>query len=1527
MSTTPAFNLLLVDSDEARRSEKAALLRENGWRVVEAPDGATALRSLEDFAIDLALIGVELPDTCGHEVSRLVKTRHPDVLVLQTSPAFVSSSERAAGLETGADACLVEPASPTELLAQVKALLRIRKAERELRKRNRTLALLSWTGQHLLSSEEPAVSQLQSIFERTGEELGLELFYSYEVGREPGTLRLCGSGGLTPGEREAFAVIRIGEYLCGKVAERRERLVVEDMETAPYAEAKSLCAAGIRCYAGFPLLADGHFLGTVAFATRRRSRLAEDELQTVQSVCDQAAARFARVRSEKSLRKSEERFRLATAAAGALVYDIDLEGARPPRTFGLERVTGYTNDPDGERSSTWWHELIHPDDRPAHLSLFEERTRSGGRYASQYRVRHAGGAWIWVEDTAEVIPDALGRPARLVGTILDISSRKAAEERLRETELRLAAFAETVSSEIWITDATTQRLIYASKGFETIFGYPLEELYADPRGWIELVHPEDRERIKQLYRRAAETGGFDVTYRIVRRDGRLAWVRDYCVPIRDEEGLVVQIAGIAEDVTASKEVELRLQRGEQRLRLALEAAGSGIYDLDVKKGVSVWSKELNRLLGRPEIEEEVPFDTLPSTIHPDDRARVVEDMRKASRREGVYAFEFRIIRPDGSTRWVFDRGECFGPIDSNGNVARVTGTVVDVTSLKEAEERLSMALDAAGMEAFVWDVKTDQVERTQAYSGLTSIAALELGTTGREFLAFVHEDDREEMRQRIRALTPASPKLTYDYRMRSQGGETIWLRDIVAGEFDASGTLERIRGVAVDITDRRRAEEAVRESEARFRTMADHSPGMVWVGGPDGGVTYMSRSWYELTGQEADEPLGRGWLKAVHPDDRERVAALDRVSMETRGPFRAEYRLRSRRHGWRWILDLAAPHYSASGEFMGWVGSAMDISDRKAAEEALAEAQRFSQGLVEAAPSLLYVLEIDEQRISYVSPQSEALLGYSVSEVSALGADLLHGMVHPEDTAVVADHQLRFTEKGESGPLDVEYRVRHKDGSWRWLSSRDIVYRRDALGRPTALLGSALDVTEKKRAEAALRESEERFRNLADNMAPFAWMADETGSIFWYNKRWFEYTGTTLDEMRGWGWRAVHHPDHVARVVEKIARCFASGEVWEDTFPLRSRTGEYRWFLSRANPIRSPDGRILRWFGTNTDVTEQRRAEESLRESEARFRLLADSAPVLIWINSPEGNVFVNRAYREFVGVESMAGLLGMDWAQFVHPDDRRAYLEAYMDCVARRDYFEAQFRFRRADGEYRWMKSAAVPRFSESGEFLGYIGSSFDISDVKRAEEHIRLLMREVNHRSKNLLTVVQSIARQTARDSSPEDFAAQLIRRLQGISASQDLIVEGNWGGVTMGDLVRSQLAHLGEDALRSRVTMAGDRVIVTPAAAQGIGMALHELATNAIKYGALSNETGHIAVEWSATASDPEGRFRISWREMDGPPVAPPRRRGFGHTVVERMAALAVGGSVDLSYAPAGLSWTLEAPAHEVLYMEGAVETAFS
>jgi PAS domain S-box-containing protein len=327
-------------------------------------------------------------------------------------------------------------------------------------------------------------------------------------------------------------------------------------------------------------------------------------------------------------------------------------------------------------------------------------------------------------------------------------------------------------------------------------------------------------------------------------------------------------------------------------------------------------------------------------------------------------------------------------------------------------------------------------------------------------------------------------------------------------------------------------------------------------------------------------------------------------------------------------------------------------------------------------------------------------------------------------------------------------------------------------------------------------------------------------------------------------------------------------------------------------------------------------AEQDLRVSKDRLQLAFDATRLGWWQYDPLRHVGSGDARFKEIFDETADEISIEDLIKRVHPDDVerfRANREAALDPVNPTPYVHDEYRVRRQDGTVRWVEANALAYFEGAGSERRAVslgGTVQDVTERKEREEKEHLLMREVNHRAKNMLSVVDSIAHQTAARNA-EGFVERFSERIQALSANQDLLVRNEWKGVDIADLVRAQLAHFA-DLIGSRIAVHGPKLCLKAASAQAIGLALHELATNAGKYGALSTDTGHVNISWTTDG----GALAMSWTERDGPPVSAPKRRGFGTIVMEAMAARSVNGKVQLDYAPSGLIWRLTCPAADAL-----------
>ncbi|HEY9828859.1 MAG TPA: PAS domain S-box protein [Stenomitos sp.] len=520
-------------------------------------------------------------------------------------------------------------------------------------------------------------------------------------------------------------------------------------------------------------------------------------------------------------------------------------------------------------------------------------------------------------------------------------------------------------------------------------------------------------------------------------------------------------------------------------------------------------------------------------------------------------------------------------------------------------------------------------------------------------------------------------------------------------------------------------EALLQQSDTKLRSMADNAPVMVWVTDPTGYCTFLNRVWYDFTGQTVGNALGFGWLDAVHPEDAEFAKATFLSANERHEPFRLEYRLRHHAGSYHWAIDAAQPWLGDDGEFKGYIGAVIDISDRKQAEEDLRASEERYRALFESMSEGFCVIEMIfddcnqplDYRFLEANPAFEQQTGLNQAigkTARQLLPDLESHWFEIYGNVALTGEPTRFEHGSEVM------------GRWFDVSAFRIGSPSD---RKVAILFQ--EISERKQSERVLQENELRFRTLADNISQFAWMADATGWIFWYNKRWFDFTGTTLEQMQGWGWQQAHHPDHVERVVAKINQCFATGEIWEDTFPLRGKNGEYRWFLSRAIPVPDAQGRIVCWFGTNTDITDLQSVENELRQSEERYRCLAELIPQLVWTANSEGALLdVNQRWTEFTGL-SLEQATTDGWEAVVHPDDVPGLAQQWNAAVQQGTPYQAEGRMRRVDGVYRWFLHQATPQRNAQGQIIKWFGTATDIDGQKQLElDRDRLLQQEQSAR-----------------------------------------------------------------------------------------------------------------------------------------------------------------------------------------------------
>ncbi len=399
------------------------------------------------------------------------------------------------------------------------------------------------------------------------------------------------------------------------------------------------------------------------------------------------------------------------------------------------------------------------------------------------------------------------------------------------------------------------------------------------------------------------------------------------------------------------------------------------------------------------------------------------------------------------------------------------------------------------------------------------------------------------------------------------------------------------------------------------------------------------------------------------------------------------------------------------------------------------------------------------------------------------------------------------------------------------------------------------------------------------------------------------------------------HPEDVGRIEKAIDHAVATGEKYTQQYRLLHKDGTIRWVEAQGQCLYDADGKPLRFPGAVVDITQAKHADQAIRESEARFRNLADNAPVMIWVTEPDGTcTYLSRSWYEFTG-QVPEKALGLGWLDAVHPEDREWSGDVFLKANAKQEAFQLEYRLRRHDGAYRWSIDAAAPRFSEDGAFLGYVGSVIDITHRKAAEQFQSLLLHELNHRVKNLFSITGGLVAMSARSAKDaQELARTLEGQISAMARANDLILpdqgssEQELRGTTLSDLLQAVLRpYIEGEGAASNIVLEGSTVPVGESAVTSLALVFHESATNATKYGALSQAGGHVRIAWTVR----NGKLELLWEEKGGPAIAePPKRRGFGSRLVERSIKSQFHGSIEYYWLREGLVMHMTIPTEHLV-----------
>jgi len=964
--------------------------------------------------------------------------------------------------------------------------------------------------------------------------------------------------------------------------------------------------------------------------------------------------------------------------------------------------------------------LLHEDDAAGFRAAREEARRSGSTFTHQCRLRARAGAHRWQVVFGTPIRDERGDVASWAYAAIDIDEIKRGEQRLRNQ----AELLERTHDAIMVWDFDHSAVRYWNRAAEELYGYAAEEAHGrSPHELLRARHDEPLEAIEQALVRA---GTWDGGLWHTTRDGRELRIESRRVLVAQADGSR-SVLETNRDVTDRERAAEALRESESRWRQLTDAMPGIVCEAAKDGRLLFFNDHALVYAGRP--QEDLLGDGWLEIVHPEDREPAAANWAAALERGEAVTYEQRLRRADGTYRWHLGYGV---PLrDAAGAVTSWLGVNIDIHDRKLAEEtlRANEEINRTRMEALpaiAWQLDEGGNvvyvnDGWRQYSGLPLDAAHRAG-----WRQIVHLDDLEAYEARRAAAIAAGQMFEGEVRLRNADGEYRWHAVRIA-PFPRSGTPLGWFGAAVDIDARRRAEEALlageerlRQSVARYEALIAAAPSFVFSADARGVLDWNSPGYFEYIGAGEDEAWRWQERDVVHPEDAATLRTRWDEAIAQQQPFELEMRLRGADGAYRWHLTRVAPMLDSGGAVQGWIGTSTNIDERRRAEEALRGSEQRTRAIVDTAVDAIITIG-EDGKIQSWNPAAQRIFGYTAGEV--LGENVRMLMPSP-DYERHDGYIRRYLETGERRIIGIGREVtgRRKDGS---LFPMDLAISDVVIDGAHIFTGIVRDISERKAQEAALRESEERFRLAASVSRLGAWEWDLGTSMIW-SQGMEEIYGFAAGAFPGTFQAFMDrvHPDDRDATMRAITNALAAGTDLD--IEHRALTGDAApcWINLRGRVLRDDGGSVRRMAGIGIDITERKQTLLEVAVAEERLRLATQGAEFGTWDwDSVSDAVYMSERECELFGLMPGATFTSDTLMERVHEDDRAMVSAILRDAIERRGSCELEFRVAHPDGSVRWLAGwvMVAPDLQQSGARL--IGLNADITERKRQEREKQVL------------------------------------------------------------------------------------------------------------------------------------------------------------------------------------------------------------